>query len=162
MAELKNEELLAKIAELESAAAAKSAEHEAAKSAAEAKAAELEAAKIAAEAKAAELSVSLNTIPNAPKKVDATFFANVVVDGKPAKRKFGFRDGAVRLRFSNGLILPTELVCRLAAGGKATPEEQAAHYEISQVLKLDGSDNGNCKAHLQHLVDIGFGELRPL
>ena len=106
--------------------------------------------------------MSLNTIPNAPKKVDATFFANVVVDGKPAKRKFGFRDGAVRLRFSNGLILPTELVCRLAAGGKATPEEQAAHYEISQVLKLDGSDNGNCKAHLQHLVDIGFGELRPL
>lgn len=148
--ELSAEDLQAKITELT-----------AAKEAAEQKASDLSAAKDAAEQKASQLSESLNAIPNAPKKVAAKFKAMVLEDGKPVKREFGFADGHVWLRFSKpgGIILPTDIVCRVAGGGKATKEEMAKYHDLSQVLTIDGADNGACKAHLQALVDIGFGGL---
>jgi hypothetical protein len=127
----------------------------------EARIAELEAGKAAAEERAQKMEASLNAMPDAPKKVTATFKAMVMKDGKPVKAAFGFLDGHVWLRFNQppGIILPTEIVCRCANGGKATKEEMVKHPSLVQVVTIDGADNGLCKAHLQSLVDMGFGGL---
>lgn len=120
-----------------------------------------EADKAKLEADKAALQNLVDTAPSIVKPIEGTFSANVMVDGKPVKKKFGFADGQRLIRFSDGNVVPTEVVIRLAEGGKATPDELTEYPTLRDLTTTDRTDNGTCKSELQRLVDIGFGLLKP-
>jgi hypothetical protein len=98
-----------------------------------------------------------NAVEEKPKIVPGTFTAKTMVGGKVETRKFRFLTGAVRLRFPDGSIQPTEVVMRLASGGKVTAEERRIYHNLDQICNADGSSNGAAEAELQRLADIQSG-----
>lgn len=120
----------------------------------------LQAEKAAAEAKTAELESRIESDSSLPKVVKGVFIAQVMQDGEPVKKRFGFVDGHRFIRFSTAEVMPTEQVIKLAIGGTVTAEEKSIYPNLALFSTPEGKDTGKCAAELQRLVDIEYGYLR--
>jgi hypothetical protein len=111
-----------------------------------------------------KLSADIAKLQSAEKKGDSksvkgAFEAAVVIEGKEVKKKFKFRDGALKTRLKDGRDVPTELLIKVATGGKLTADELKANEALASLCDATGKDNGAAIKWLTHLAQIGYGLL---